>query len=424
MHHQEHSGVLQRLQQQLRYVCSNVPCYGRFRPDNHSVLELLSSLPIVDKSIIRQRYADFISNDFTNIRAQLVETLIAPEAPDRMIYEAVDRSGVLIGQTGGSTGTPFRCPKGVADRMRLGVGIWRQRAMIDASAEPGQLYPFLHHGARTTRFDPDSNDPAHLRALYEHVAATQCRWLHATAPMLLRHLDILQGVKWRPSLPALRFLECSSYFMKETTIDKLEDTFMAKVVDQYGLMETSVIALTCEHGVHHLNDYNTYVEILDDEDRPAPVGVAGRIVVTSLQQRLLPFVRYVTGDYGMFIEKTCSCKLGAATIRLLEGRESEFVAGGTQRVSGKVLFQHGISKALMSLGNCNLKYVRIIQTGVDEFVLRTNSLSEPDQFCAFLQRYTSSELGRTVCFRHDTLDDEHIIVEDRGKSWLFRKEMV
>ena len=55
-------------------------------------------------------------------------------------------------------------------------------------------------------------------------------------------------------------------------------------------------------GVHHCFD-TTVVELLDDEDQPIEaVGQPGRIVLTNLQRRLMPIIRYPVGDQGEWLD--------------------------------------------------------------------------------------------------------------------------
>ena len=57
-------------------------------------------------------------------------------------------------------------------------------------------------------------------------------------------------------------------------------------------------------GVHHCFDESTVVEILDD-DSGEPIegtGIAGRLVVTNLNRRLMPIIRYPVGDRGQWLD--------------------------------------------------------------------------------------------------------------------------
>lgn len=71
---------------------------------------------------------------------------------------------------------------------------------------------------------------------------------------------------------------------------------------RYSSTELGLLGFT-EPGAtrYHLDLSTFHVEILDlDEDVPAAPGAVGRIVVTDLYNRAMPFLRYDTGDLGRF----------------------------------------------------------------------------------------------------------------------------
>ncbi|GAA5231704.1 AMP-binding protein [Verticiella sediminum] len=57
-------------------------------------------------------------------------------------------------------------------------------------------------------------------------------------------------------------------------------------------------------GLHHSFDASTVLEILEDDSDTAidAAGVAGRLVVTNLERRLMPIIRYPIGDRGEWVD--------------------------------------------------------------------------------------------------------------------------
>lgn len=424
MYPRDDEGLRKRLHCQINHILRTVPYYSNFDAVTSDPWETLGRLPVVTKSIIKNAYGDFISNEFSYIRSSLVQSLSKPRDPATMVRDRIDQTGTLISETSGSTGVPFRCPKSMADRIRLGKAIWWQRSKVDPRATPTSLYRFIHRGALGWfPFDPWRSDPEHIVALYADVSKSECRWLHASARMLLHHIDILERGGRHLRLPALRFIECSGEFLTDETKARLADYFGVEVTDQYGTIETLAISLTCRHGAHHVNNRNVIVEILDDENNPTPTGVPGRVVITSLQTKLLPFVRYATNDYAMLIHKTCDCGLGVDVIQLSDGRDFELIGGLANRTSGTRLFHEAIANALSNIGNCNLKYIRVVQTGIDEFVVKTNEITNTQAFCDSLRKIVSDSLGRPIRLRHVLATDAEMRSELRDKPCLFRRQI-
>ncbi|WP_394216106.1 hypothetical protein [Brachybacterium vulturis] len=71
---------------------------------------------------------------------------------------------------------------------------------------------------------------------------------------------------------------------------------------RYSNTENGVMGFTSTAGSSYKLDTSTFhIEILHhDSDTPAPAGELGRIVVTDLYNRAMPFLRYDTGDLGRF----------------------------------------------------------------------------------------------------------------------------
>jgi phenylacetate-CoA ligase len=235
---------------------------------------------------------------------------------------------------------------------------------------------------------------------------------------------------WRPILPELKFIEFTGEFVDKEVANQVCSFFDAAALDQYGMLETWTIAVSCPHGVLHINDHNVYVEIIDERDRPVRFGEVGRIVVTSLQERLLPFVRYVTDDFGMFIEKECDCRAGSRTIALKKGRSGNVIKGAPGRVFGDVFFMEVFKRidgyTRRAPPRCEdpfgLTYIRIRQTALDSFTVHTNAIRKPVDLIANLEKETAALLRRNVAFLHIITDDAEISIQERRKPWLFRCE--
>ena len=57
----------------------------------------------------------------------------------------------------------------------------------------------------------------------------------------------------------------------------------------------------------HIRENDLLVEIVDETGNPLPDGEWGEIVITTLTQEAMPFVRYRTQDRGRIIPQPCEC---------------------------------------------------------------------------------------------------------------------
>lgn len=88
----------------------------------------------------------------------------------------------------------------------------------------------------------------------------------------------------------------------------LEKAFGCEVFNRYGTREFGDISHECvKHIGLHVNMESFIVEILDENNKPCPAGVEGRIVITDLDNEVMPFIRYDTEDTGKILDKTCTC---------------------------------------------------------------------------------------------------------------------
>ncbi len=91
---------------------------------------------------------------------------------------------------------------------------------------------------------------------------------------------------------------------------RVEKSFDCPVFDHYGMTETGFGGgIDCfAHGGYHLRETDLYFEIIDpDTGRTLPDGRWGEIVVTTLNRRGMPLIRYRTGDISRFINEPCPC---------------------------------------------------------------------------------------------------------------------
>ena len=123
---------------------------------------------------------------------------------------------------------------------------------------------------------------------------------------------------------------------------KIEKVFGAGVADYYGAGGEGIhVASQCEHqkregGLYHLHPENACLEILVG-DRPAAPGELGEIVVTQLDNKAMPLIRYATADAAIAAPETdCPCGREMPMIEGVVGRVSDVV----RAPDGSVLVVH------------------------------------------------------------------------------------
>ena len=121
----------------------------------------------------------------------------------------------------------------------------------------------------------------------------------------------------------------------EATLKHLREIFHDAVVKSaYGCMESAAIGYQCAGKT--LSDYHVfpyqYVEIVDSETGDVlPDGEFGEIIISTLKRRLIPLVRYKTGDIGRLTNDDCACGKQSQVLHV-KGRSQDMVVSASLHV--------------------------------------------------------------------------------------------
>ncbi|MBD0320253.1 MAG: AMP-binding protein [Gemmatimonadetes bacterium] len=101
--------------------------------------------------------------------------------------------------------------------------------------------------------------------------------------------------------------------------------FGVPILNFYGGRELSAMAFQPAEGLPlRVLRPHLFVEVVDDEGRPVPPGVPGRMLWTSTVCRATPFLRYDVGDRGIYAADGAD-EAGIHTLAELQGREAGLV---------------------------------------------------------------------------------------------------
>jgi phenylacetate-CoA ligase len=152
----------------------------------------------------------------------------------------------------------------------------------------------------------------------------QYQWLRRLDPHALytypTNLDtLLDLMARRGPPPSLRLLLAGAEVVDDALREKARRILGLEIAANYGTTETFV-AWQCPRGSYHVNTDHLLVEILDDRGHPAPAGTVGRVVLTTLHNRLMPLVRYEIGDWAAWAADPCRCGRTLPVLEQLSGR--------------------------------------------------------------------------------------------------------
>jgi phenylacetate-CoA ligase len=138
--------------------------------------------------------------------------------------------------------------------------------------------------------------------------------------------------------------------------EQVKNAFGGNIIaaDLYGLSGFNVVAMECKHenGMHILED-EVYAEVIDAESGELlPYGERGELVLTHVNRRAMPFIRFRTGDLTVLDRVPCKCGRELSLPSGVFGRTGEMY-----RVKGLKFYPSVIVLALAGIKGVHpLKY--------------------------------------------------------------------
>jgi phenylacetate-coenzyme A ligase PaaK-like adenylate-forming protein len=342
-----------QLRMLLRHARERVPFYrdlyashGIRAASGDAPHDLLQSIPMVDKTMLRAAGATAVSLD-------------APA--DRVTIN-----------TSGSSGEPFRFQ---IDRR---YDQWRKAQYLRPYLSAGQRLrdKVLRLTGRPERPIPWFSRLGLLREWRIHSAADPTRMVEAWRrlsphvlqgwPSALRSLAHHCIERGQPLSPAPRLVFTDSELLLPDTRALLERAFGTAPIDIFGTFESDNIAYQCAlRGGYHIATDSVVLEIVRD-GKSVPIGEAGEIVVTVLRNRTTPFIRYNLRDIGRLSTHPCPCGLPFPLLAVVQGRVTDLLT----LPDGRRCTPQGIFAGMNNLSHTVRHYqLRQTATGVFEFLI-------------------------------------------------------
>lgn len=123
---------------------------------------------------------------------------------------------------------------------------------------------------------------------------------------------------------------------------KIDSEFCVKVRETYGSAEGLMIAAQLDQEYMYIMSPNVYIEILDDNGIEVEDGEMGNVIVTSLNAFAMPLIRYRIGDLAIKLPKSeypAKRKLNLPLLKKVVGRDTDIV----KTISGKYLVVHSFT---------------------------------------------------------------------------------
>jgi len=197
----------------------------------------------------------------------------------------------------------------------------------------------------------------------------------------------------------------------------ISSAFQTEVIDYYCCNEVGIIAWECKmHRGYHVNVDNAIVEFIKD-GRVAKAGEESDIVVTGLNNFIMPFIRYKIGDKGIFKEEKCQCNNNAPLISKIVGRDNDQIILS----NGPIISSHLLTSLITGISG--IREFQIIQKEIDKIIIniiKENTLTD-EYVVNRVREECQNVLGNSI--KIDPLIRKTILREESGKLKVVKNEI-
>lgn len=305
---------------QVNYAIEAIPFYQKY--EQITLIEELSTLPVIDKEILAKNPAWFVNS-------------------------VLKKQG-LKSNTGGSSGTPF------SFLIEQGITRPKEAAHFDwywgqYGYQPGDKVLMIRGKSLRNNVDFEYQaignklviscynlNQFSIKKIYAQILKFKPRFIHAYPSSLLiftKELQLYLGNE-NPDFRVNAVFLGSEYLFEEDKVF-FEKFYNSKVINWYGHSECLIHGGKCElSGDYHFYPFYGYFELLDKHDNPiTEPNIEGRIIATGFDNKVMPLIRYDTGDVGVYSEKQeCECGFKGKSLSKIVGRGKDFIVlkDGTQ----------------------------------------------------------------------------------------------
>jgi len=198
----------------------------------------------------------------------------------------------------------------------------------------------------------------------------------------------------------LKAIVTSSETLDNSDREFIEGVFGCPVFNRYGSTEFGNVAQECpNHQGLHIFTEHTYMECLENK-LPALPGEKGELVITSLDNYGMPFIRYQIGDYGEISDKACDCGRGFPLLKSVDGRVFDVVVAPNGR------FIPGTYWTILFKTVYGIRQFQLIQESADtlDVKLITEPAFQSNSLCELEERI-HERCGPTLRVRFEIVDD-------------------
>jgi phenylacetate-CoA ligase len=325
----------------------------------------LSRLPIIKKPrLIEQNPEDILTTpSMTNLRSE---------------------------RSSGTSGNPFTVYYSQQEYFKRSITFLR--ALFTIGYQPGDKLFLLtqSHGTPTEKpwlrwyYASITESRQIVASYYQKVKPDVLYGCTTAIKLLAEYLQNNRQISWRP-----KAIVTTAETLDRNTRNIIEDGFRAEVFDFYGMSEVGLIAWECKtHSGYHIAEDVVFPELMpavaEDENQ--------RLIITSLHQQTMPFIRFDTGDYCIPAKEMCACGSTSKLIKSFSGR----IIDSLLRVNGQLVSPYKVTCALECVPG--LRRYQVIQQQVESYqvLVETTETNNEHELIKTISRQLKSVIGQNI----------------------------
>ncbi|WP_028561043.1 phenylacetate--CoA ligase family protein [Paenibacillus pinihumi] len=333
-----------------------------------------------------KEHTDFYKNHFsqneeilTNDDFEKIPLLTKKDIRDnytRLLTEGVTEENCIPYWTSGSTGIPVKYLRSKEEFFFNTMSLCRERKRISEKAFKG---PICHFDKikEPLKFIYNGHEKKELiLSLYENNDERYKLFVSAInefKPTILQGYasSLFEFAKYininKINMTKIQLVENRSEHLTDGQRSEIAEAFGGTVTNMYGLAELFPIAYECKYKKMHICSDNVFLEVLSESNE----SDFGEIVVTSLNCKTLPLIRYRTGDIGKIDKQECTCGRLEPVLTLAQGRLSDYIITPNGRMNPVLLRR--LFRYLYEDENSPIIQLQFIQVTIYDFIVKAIS---------------------------------------------------
>ena len=340
----------------VNFCYHNVPFYRKHMKDNNIELNSIKSLdqvklfPIINKEIIKERYAEFTPDNIKKLK------------------------NIKVSQTGGTTGNVLFKRTDANTRSSTWAAFKRFSDWMDLKPHDKSLILMGGHVLRngrldklkllvnnyltnSTSFSPYDTSQSNINSIIDSLKINNYALIRSYSQFLFYLSKIIEarGLSFN-----LKAITTTAEPLMPNQRDLFRKVFNAPTFDQYGTGEIGGIAFECDHHLGlHITEERVLVESNADNE----------LIITDLDNYAMPYIRYWNADQAIISEQECSCGRKSRLLKKIMGRTCDYIIGINGEFLHWAYFWHLFFDSQIAEKR-NLQRFQVIQSSKNELRIR------------------------------------------------------